>query len=607
MKKLTALILCFALSFQCSTITLANDIEDTKDKDTPSNSQITKDDQLHIESSSDSNSLQNHDSKFLNIPPEEPVQNSQSEDSMEITPNETKENHDNSIDVFSLGEWIYENETWYYSLSNGSYAKGWHIIDGTWYFFHPDGAMATGWQYTEGKWYYFLPYGAMTTGWLEEGGQKYYLHSNGAMATGFVNLDGTQYYFNSSGAMVTGWTMHNNYWYYFLEDGSMETGWLNLNNEWYHLKDDGKMSTGWIYSDYAWFYLKSNGTMATGWVYLNGNRYYLDPSGVMASDWTYINGSWYYFYSNGALATGWIQLDGSWYYLYSDGAMATDWIRLQGKWYYLQSSGVMATDWIELNGTWYYLYSNGEMATGWIKLNHIWYYLYPSGAMASNITIDGYRLKYNGECLNRVKSIPGGRIINVPYISQKNLLPTGCETVSATMLLRYYGNSTSIDEFVDKHLTKRNLQYINGKTYGPTPDEAFIGNPRSSSGFGCYPPVIERALNSILWGNSRYSPKITTGTSLDSLITEYIDKDIPVLLWATINMLPSYSGMSWYTRPNDEIFTWTAQEHCLVLVGYDDSNYYFNDPYNSNGLIGYRKELVRIRFQELGMRSLVLN
>lgn len=38
-----------------------------------------------------------------------------------------------------------------------------------------------------------------------------------------------------------------------------------------------------------------------------------------------------------------------------------------------------------------------------------------------------------------------------------------------------------------------------------------------------------------------------------------------------------------------------SNEHCMLLVGYDEKKYYFNDPYDNNGVIGYERELVEKR------------
>ncbi len=66
------------------------------------------------------------------------------------------------------------------------------------------------------------------------------------------------------------------------------------------------------------------------------------------------------------------------------------------------------------------------------------------------------------------------------------------------MLLRQAGYSTSIADFVDKYLDKGSFYWKNGTQYGPDPSTKFVGDPRSSSGFGCYAPVITNALNKIL-------------------------------------------------------------------------------------------------------------
>ena len=54
-------------------------------------------------------------------------------------------------------------------------------------------------------------------------------------------------------------------------------------------------------------------------------------------------------------------------------------------------------------------------------------------------------------------------------------------------------------------------------------------------------------------------------------------------------------GPEWKLLDTGERFLWTSNEHCMLLVGYDEENYYFNDPYDNNGVIGYSKQLVEKR------------
>lgn len=39
-------------------------------------------------------------------------------------------------------------------------------------------------------------------------------------------------------------------------------------------------------------------------------------------------------------------------------------------------------------------------------------------------------------------------------------------------------------------------------------------------------------------------------------------------------------------------------------MGYDNENYYFNDPYKNHGLIAYKKSLVEKRYEELGKQCI---
>jgi len=113
--------------------------------------------------------------------------------------------------------------------------------------------------------------------------------------------------------------------------------------------------------------------------------------------------------------------------------------------------------------------------------------------------------------------------------------------------------------------------------------------------YGCYAPVIVNSLNEIL--RKEHSVKNTTGSEFNELIENYINKEIPVLVWTSLNLLLTESG---------EKFQWISNEHCMVFAGYDEDKYYFNDPYEGNGVVGYYKKLVEKRFKELGDQSIVV-
>ena len=78
--------------------------------------------------------------------------------------------------------------------------------------------------------------------------------------------------------------------------------------------------------------------------------------------------------------------------------------------------------------------------------------------------------------------------------AQSGTYPTGCESVSAVMVLQYYGMSMTPSQFIDQYLTKQGFTWENGVRIGPDPWQAFVGDPYSKSGYGCYAPVIIDAL-----------------------------------------------------------------------------------------------------------------
>lgn len=68
-------------------------------------------------------------------------------------------------------------------------------------------------------------------------------------------------------------------------------------------------------------------------------------------------------------------------------------------------------------------------------------------------------------------------------------------------------------------------------------------------------------------------------------------------------------GPQWKLLDSKERFTWVSNEHCMLLTGYDEKGYYFNDPYENNGVVYYEKELTNNRYiaqkmQAIGIREI---
>ena len=170
-------------------------------------------------------------------------------------------------------------------------------------------------------------------------------------------------------------------------------------------------------------------------------------------------------------------------------------------------------------------------------------------------------------------------IDNVPFIDQTEKYPTGCESISTMMCLKYWEIDITPEQFIDNYLDKGIFYYKNGQLHAPHPSDKFVGSPYDPASYGCYEPVIERALNKLISERKEnFNVVDLTNVEMDIIKSDYIDKDYPVIFWATMYMSDYTMGNMWIVPETGEKFQWRGREHCLILIGYDDNNYIFNDP-----------------------------
>lgn len=191
------------------------------------------------------------------------------------------------------------------------------------------------------------------------------------------------------------------------------------------------------------------------------------------------------------------------------------------------------------------------------------------------------------------------KCINVPYINQSEQWPTGCESVSTVMALQHLGIDIDVDTWIT-YLPKTEIGLCAGQLVGGDPNIHFIGSPYDADAYGCYAPVIVNALNSVFKTyDVPWKAVDVTAMDTDVLLKKYIDRDMPVIYWATIDLKESYKGPVWRMYDSDLTFEWTSNEHCMLLVGYDDDYLIFNDPWNNHGVIDYERRLVEERHKEM--------
>ncbi len=187
--------------------------------------------------------------------------------------------------------------------------------------------------------------------------------------------------------------------------------------------------------------------------------------------------------------------------------------------------------------------------------------------------------------------------LDVAYLPQRPELPTGCEITSLTTVLNYYGYNVTKTEMADNYLPKSNTS----KNFW----EVFVGNPRYSSGFGCYAQPITEAANKYLaeQGSSLVAYNCS-GMMFEQLLLE-IECGRPVVIWGTLNMAKPYYCYEWVVEDGNTV-KWITPEHCLVLIGYDldRSVAIISDP--MKGIVEYDLKTVKSRYIALESQCVVI-
>lgn len=197
------------------------------------------------------------------------------------------------------------------------------------------------------------------------------------------------------------------------------------------------------------------------------------------------------------------------------------------------------------------------------------------------------------------------QVQNVPLILQNNVgLATGCEIVSATMLANYYGYPITANDSCKYLKIGNTIHFVKLKLCAVDPNIAFVGDPTSAKSYGCYAPVIEKALNNIIFAyRGKHIAKNISGCSSETLFS-CINNSQPVVVWATMQMRAPGQGTSWITEQTNKKFTWIKNEHAILLIGYDENYIYANDPID--GYVKYDKKQFLLRWEQLGKQAVII-
>lgn len=196
-------------------------------------------------------------------------------------------------------------------------------------------------------------------------------------------------------------------------------------------------------------------------------------------------------------------------------------------------------------------------------------------------------------------------ILDVPFIDQRIKYPMGCECVSAVMALQGLGYDISVDDFIDSCMVRGELpEDTETGRVGPDPDQVFLGDPYTSQGYGCYAGAIEKGLNRYLEGEKKEA-RVLRQVPVPELISTYIDAGVPVIFWVGPEQEEAISPDVWIEEETGKTITWNYPEHCMLLVGYDEENYYFNDPSGGKSQ-AYDRERIEAQYANQFSQAVVI-
>ncbi len=187
--------------------------------------------------------------------------------------------------------------------------------------------------------------------------------------------------------------------------------------------------------------------------------------------------------------------------------------------------------------------------------------------------------------------------LDIDAVLQNPELPTGCEVTSLATVLNYYGCSVDKTYLAENYLEK-------GEAGCANPNTAFIGSPFSEYSYGCYAGVIVNSAKEYIFDNAiNLSVSNVTGTEFE-MLENYVKQGCPVIFWATMNMVEPYESIVW--NIDGEEIAWLANEHCMVLIGYNYETdcYIVSDPLV--GITEYNSEILKLRYNQMGSQAIVI-
>lgn len=184
------------------------------------------------------------------------------------------------------------------------------------------------------------------------------------------------------------------------------------------------------------------------------------------------------------------------------------------------------------------------------------------------------------------KKVKNKVLLNVPLIKQNPELRYGCEVTSLAMVMKYAGvntNKMTLYRQIKKDHDPLRMNKGNITSWG-NPEDGFVGDMTGRHpGYAVFEKPMIDLINHYLPGRAVN----LTGKHFDS-VQQHVSRGFPVVMWTTGDYKLPDRPESW-AHGKTTIKT-PLDLHAVVLVGYDSTNLYLNDPLSGRKQVKVNKQ-----------------
>lgn len=191
-------------------------------------------------------------------------------------------------------------------------------------------------------------------------------------------------------------------------------------------------------------------------------------------------------------------------------------------------------------------------------------------------------------------------LLDAPHLLQYPELPRGCEITSLTMLLQFAGHDVVKTELADEMVKDETPIIYNSDgsiQFWGHPNDGFVGDlTLNGEGFGVYHTPLFQLLQ-------QYIPEAVDLTDQNfENVEKQLSLGLPVVAWTTTDYQVPKQWIEW-DSPSGKVKT-TYAEHAVLIVGFDETHVYTNDPLKLNKNVKINKEQFIESWQAMGSQAL---